>query len=323
MINGADDPRGASSRDWAGALRRLDKEPVRNCILCGSRTSEHDARWQAYLALPAEYGVARCRSCDLRWLDPRPSAAGYRVLYSDENYFGGAGASPVEYQHVMVSRRDYFERRLRGIERSRGITSGLSILDYGAAAGDFVALARARGHHCDGIELSADARGQSESLHGVRLMSAEEGDALPDASYDVLHMNHVLEHMADPLAHLRWCSRVLKLGGLLVAEVPQQFENDLDRLRRLFHLGGKQRQFDAYSLHHTYFFTPASLPALAVRAGFSVFHLRTFNADKTPLWPPVLRNWVLRFGLSLADRLHSGGNILELHAVNGRAVAEA
>ncbi len=304
---------------WVNALMQLDKEQVQACVLCGAQATGHDARWQAFLALPAAYGVAYCDNCDLRWLDPRPSATGYRVLYSDENYFGGAGASPADYQQVMVSRRDYFERRLRGIERIRGTASGLSILDYGAAAGDFVALARARGHHCDGIELSADARGQSESLHGVRLMSAEEGDALPDASYDVLHMNHVLEHMADPLAHLRWCSRVLKPGGLLVAEVPQQFQNDLDRLRRLFRMGGQQRQFDAYSLHHTYFFTPASLVTLAGRAGFSVLQLRTFNPDKAPLWPPSLRNWVLHVGLSLADRLHRGGNILELHALNGPA----
>lgn len=308
---------------WVEVLKQLDKELVPVCILCGAQAKGHDARWQAFLALPAPYGIAYCDNCDLRWLDPRPSAAGYRLLYSDENYFGGAGASPADYQQVMVSRRDYFERRLRGIERVRGTGVGLSMLDYGAAAGDFVALARARGHHCDGIELSADARGQAMSRHGVRLMSADEGDALPDAAYDVLHMNHVLEHMADPLAHLRWCSRVLKPGGLLVVEVPQQFENDLDRLRRLFRMGGKQRHFDAYSLHHTYFFTPTSLAALGARAGFTVLRLRTFNPDKAPLWPPSLRNWILHVGLTLADRLHAGGNILELHALNGPAVPDA
>lgn len=316
-MNSRDQSPGDPLPEWVRALMQLDQESVPSCLLCGELASEYDVRWKDYLALPAPYAVARCRACDLRWLDPRPSPAGYRILYSDENYFGGSGASPIDYLKVVEARRDYFERRLRRIERDRGATKGLAILDYGAAAGDFVELARKRGHVCDGVELSADAREQARSRHGIQLLSASDGEALPSARYDAIHMNHVLEHMANPLAHLHWCRRLLKPGGLLLAEVPQQFENDLDRLRRLLGLGGRQRQFDAYSLHHTFFFTPKSLVALATLAGFSVRELRTFNADKTPFWPLSLRNWVLRAGLSLADSVHRGGNIVELYAENG------
>jgi hypothetical protein len=42
--------------------------------------------------------------------------------------------------------------------------------------------------------------------------------------------------------------------------------------------------------------------------------VRTFNPDKTPFWPPSARNWILRVGLGLADRLHGGGNIIEAFA---------
>lgn len=301
---------------WHDILLRLEKERVVACLLCGDTSPERDARWRKYLALEGGYAIAYCRKCELRWLDPRPSAQGYKIIYSDEHYFGGSGASPEDYQEVVALRRDYFERRLGRIEAWLGRGSGLTVLDYGAATGDFVQIARARGHTCEGIELSSDSRQRALRMHGIQLLSAEQSGAVGEGAFDVLHANHVLEHMPDPLKFLRWCSRVLKPNGLLVAEVPNQFENDLDRLRRFFRVGGQQRQFDSYSLHHTYFFSCSSLEQAANRAGFDVTKLTTFNLDKAPLWPPSLKNWVLGVGLSLADWAHGGGNIIEVYARN-------
>lgn len=177
-----------------------------------------------------------------------------------------------------------------------------------------MALARGRGHACDGVELSDDARATASGRHGIALLSADAALQIKEASYDAIHMNHVLEHIPDPLAQLRWCARTLKPGGLLVVEVPQQFDNDLDRARRALGAGGKQPRFDAYSLHHTFFFTPRSLRKVAEKAGFSPLSVATFNSAKTPLWPFSLRNWILRPWLAAADKIHSGGNIVELYA---------
>jgi len=229
-------------------------------------------------------------------------------------YFGGAGASPADYESSTKARIGYMRARVARLENMANKQAPLSILDYGAATGDFVRAALDAGHDCIGIELSADARSVAKQKNDVALLPVEAAEAMVDARFDAIHMNHVFEHMPDPLGHARWCARVLKPGGLFVLEVPQQFDNDLDRLRRWLRVGGRQARFDAYSLHHTYFFTPSTMTALLAKAGFSVLRLSTFNSDKTPLWPLSLKNYVLRPLLGMADRLHAGGNIIEVFA---------
>jgi predicted SAM-dependent methyltransferase len=44
--------------------------------------------------------------------------------------------------------------------------------------------------------------------------------ALPGNTYDAIVMNHVIEHMLDPVAVLRECHRLLKRGGTLVLTTP-------------------------------------------------------------------------------------------------------
>ncbi|MDR3444770.1 MULTISPECIES: class I SAM-dependent methyltransferase [unclassified Dyella] len=299
---------------WQNRLGQLPVETVRDCLLCEGEHGVPDRRWYEYLDLMPPFDVVRCPVCSLRWLSPRPNAEGYATLYTDAMYFGGAGASPADYESATKARLDYMRARISRIERMSNKEGPLSILDYGAATGDFVRAGRDAGNDCIGIELSADARAVAEQKNGVTLLSIDAVEEMFGPRFDAIHMNHVLEHMPDPLAHARWCAQVLKPGGLFVLEVPQQFDNDLDRLRRGLRVGGKQSRFDAYSLHHTYFFTPSTMEALLVKAGFKVQSLATFNKAKTPLWPLSPKNYVLRPLLGMADRLHAGGNIIEVFA---------
>lgn len=299
---------------WQSRLRELPVETVKDCLLCEGVPGAPDPRWRDYLNLVPPFDVVRCPACSLRWLSPRPSAEGYESLYTDAMYFGGDGASPADYESSSKARVDYMRARIARLERMAGKQAPLSILDYGAATGDFVRAGLDAGHDCIGIELSADARAVAKQKKGVSLLPIDCIEEMADARFDAIHMNHVLEHMPDPLAHARWCARVLKPGGLFVFEVPQQFDNDLDRLRRALRAGGKLPRFDAYSLHHTYFFAPSTVTTLLSKAGFSVRNLSTFNSVRTPLWPFSAKNYVLRSLLGMADRTHAGGNIIEVFA---------
>lgn len=300
---------------WQEQLRNLPVETVRHCLLCKEVEGQHDDRWCRYLALVEPYDILRCPRCALRWLSPRPDAEGYRTLYSSDMYFGGEGASPAGYRDEAKNRVDYWRARVRTasamLERNG---PALAFFDYGAATGEFVRVALEEGHACIGVELSADARAEAKTRNGVSLLAPEQMEEIGDMRFDVIHMNHVLEHMPNPLTHLRWCANRLNAQGLLILEVPQQFDNDLDRLRRWLRAGGKRPRFDAYSLHHTYFFNPDTMTILLRKAGFQIKALATFNRNKTPLWPPAIKNWILRPMLYTADVLHRGGNIIEVYA---------
>jgi len=53
--------------------------------------------------------------------------------------------------------------------------------------------------------------------------------ALPfeDSSYDLIFCNHVLEHIPDDLQAMKELYRVLKKGGILIAQVPLEATRDL------------------------------------------------------------------------------------------------
>jgi SAM-dependent methyltransferase len=296
---------------WQQKLRELPVEEIPECLLCGAR-GKVDRQWGGYLDLEPPFGVLRCAACRLRWLSPRPDAEGYKRLYSDALYFGGKGAAPEDYAELAKGRIGYFRTRIGAITKIAAVDAPLTILDYGAATGEFVRAARDEGHECTGIELSADARATAKAVNNVSLLPANGAEQISEMQFDVVHMNHVLEHMPDPLSHLRWCRRILRPRGLLVVEVPQQFDNDLDRLRRWLHVGGRQMRFDAYSLHHTYFFTPYAMNSLLQRSGFETFKSTTFDPNSAPLRPFSMKSVILRTLLGLADRLHAGGNVIEV-----------
>lgn len=298
-----------------------ETETVAGCILCPAAAVDTDLRFGRLLGLVEPYQVQICLSCGLRWLSPRPTAAAYQRLYAYDSYFEGEHV--VESFRVLAGKRiPHFHNRLRTLERMlRTRDRPLTILEVGAATGEFAHAAQMRGHTALGYEISDGAREFARREYGVELTPGDLADT-PATSVDVIHMNHVLEHLADPRQTLLECWRVLRPNGLLAVEVPQQFDNDLDRLKSLLGLT-KAPSFTPYSLHHTYFFTPETLRRLTQAAGFETGLVSTASPGYTPLWPPHIANLLLRIYLSLADRVHQGGNIIEIYARRASEVLPA
>lgn len=247
----------------------------------------------------------------MRWLSPRPSKAAYEDIYKYENYFF-EHSDDRAYVDIVADRIPHFIGRIKKIESLIGINRKLRILDIGAATGEFINEANNAGHIATGIEPSSGAREVAKNNYNIELVNADIED-LNDNEFDVIHMNHVLEHLYDPADSLRKIHKVLNEHGYLIIEVPQQFESNLDRLRNLLNFN-KRKQFGIYSLHHTYFFKPANLSALIEKNGFSIEYIATANPDRTSLYPPKISNYILRLFLGFSDMLNKDGNIIEVYA---------
>lgn len=287
-----------------------ETEDVVSCAVCSNQASGRDCKFEKLLGLKDPYEVQECKNCKLRWLSPRPSPAAYMQLYENEDYL----SSEETYTELAKERAPYFNSRVKKIETYFPNKNKIDILDYGAATGEFVNEALKCGHKTEGIELSVEARADAKKLYNIDLSSMSL-DGLEDNSFDVIHMNHVFEHLGDPNKALAECKRVLIDGGLLIIEIPQQFYNDLDRLKKL--LGMKARvSFNIYSLHHTYFYTPNSLNKVLENNDFQVSNLCTANFNRTPIQPFKLSNLILGVFLWMSDKIHRGGNIIEVYAIN-------
>jgi SAM-dependent methyltransferase len=180
----------------------------------------------------------------------------------------GVGESVV-YTNDQLAKLPFFERRahelLATMERLRGGPGRL--LDVGCGIGTEVRIARERGWQATGIELAEGslriAREQGLDVVGEPLGQA----AFPPTSFDVVTVNHALEHIPAVRPMLDEVRRVLRPDGILFVAVPNlaawQHRTRLDRLGL------------AFSADHFLFFTPATLRRLLADAGFAVLELTT------------------------------------------------
>lgn len=106
---------------------------------------------------------------------------------------------------------------------------GASVLDVGCGdAGALIAFAE-QGAKCAGIECfdTSLERGRLRAAdHGVEVdlrKGVAESIPYPDATFDLVMLDNVLEHVTDRPLTLREVKRVLKPGGLLYMVTPKPF----------------------------------------------------------------------------------------------------
>ena len=203
--------------------------------------------------------LVRCRRCDLVYVNCVP----------DETHLeGDVGASAV-YTNDQLAKRPFFRRRahelLAAIEARRGGAGRL--LDVGCGIGTELAVAGERGWRATGIELAAAslrvARESGLDVIAQPIAAAE----LADASFDLVTVNHALEHIPRVREALGEMRRVLRPQGVLFVSVP-----NLDAWP---HRVGLDRWALAFNPDHYLFFTRETLDRLLTDAGFTVLELTT------------------------------------------------
>ena len=109
---------------------------------------------------------------------------------------------------------------------------GGRVLDIGCGAGWLTAFLGSLGWEAMGIDVDPETvkAVRSRGLD-VRLGTLED-QGFPADYFDAIVMNHVIEHIHDPLEHLRECYRVLKKGGVLSLATPNIASLGHERFRQ-------------------------------------------------------------------------------------------
>ncbi|RYD72784.1 MAG: class I SAM-dependent methyltransferase, partial [Sphingobacteriales bacterium] len=92
-----------------------------------------------------------------------------------------------------------------------------ALLDIGCGTGDFLVVAKNAGWDITGIEPSTKAKAIAANKSVV---FAENLEAIPSHSKDVITMWHVLEHVPDVQKQIAELKRILKPDGVLIVAVP-------------------------------------------------------------------------------------------------------
>jgi SAM-dependent methyltransferase len=265
----------------AMASRAVSTAP---CPACRSERWREHALAGRILALPASYRILRCARCRTSKLDPPLPPQDVEALYG-AGYFTLDGAARDrhldDFQHTSATRQPKFRNVIADLRAL--LPGGRTILDVGAATGDFVLTAREAGLEAVGVERSRAAV-DAASARGVSLL---HGDlSVVTGSYDFVHLNHVFEHFTEPLAELGRIRLLLKEGAIVYLEVPYQF-NLVERLQ--VRLAKQRFKCSVHSFHHPYMYTPKSLRRLLESNGFEVPLQRVFDARRYPSAGAVAR----------------------------------
>lgn len=161
------------------------------------------------------------------------------------------------------------------------VGSGHDVLDVGCADGDVGRLLQETGNRVSGLdrdeEAAEKARADLERVVVADLDTSSLLDHFEAASFDVVVLADVLEHLREPERALREATELLREGGRLVLSVPNVAHGAL----RLALLQGRWTYTEAGLLDrtHLHFFTRSSLLQLLEGVGLAVDDLRATVAD--------------------------------------------
>jgi ubiquinone/menaquinone biosynthesis C-methylase UbiE len=114
-----------------------------------------------------------------------------------------------------------FEKTIRLLRRVKEFGPGTDILEVGSGSGWFTILSRKHGFNTVGVEISwelvdfARKRAAKAGIDAPFHEAEAESLPLPDASFDVVYANSVMEHVKGWRESLREIHRVLRPGGLV------------------------------------------------------------------------------------------------------------
>lgn len=221
-------------------------------------------------------GVHRCGGCGFEYIAPRPSPEQTASFYDIGGYYTqGHDAtpqvgppSPSSRARMHLAWRFDRSRHLVDVIAQR-LPAGASIVDIGSGDGSQLVILARRGYRMTGVERDP----RSVSLRGQAATVFEgSAEALPPqlarGTFDAVMFKQVLEHLVDPVAALRSAAELLKPGGVMFVEVPN---NECTIARRS---GLAWEHMDVP--RHLNFFDEASLRTAATRAGLQ-FEATFFN----------------------------------------------
>jgi 2-polyprenyl-3-methyl-5-hydroxy-6-metoxy-1,4-benzoquinol methylase len=144
---------------------------------------------------------------------------------------------------------------------------GQRLLEIGVGSGSFLKAARKQGYEVVGCDLSAPICDRVRKVHGIEMHCGALATLTSETGFDVIVLNHVLEHVPSPVEFLREVNQLLSADGIVHIAVPNV---DCWEAR----LSG----WTSFEPYHLTYFAPATLKATVGLSGLSVVNLTTHDS---------------------------------------------
>jgi len=246
------------------------------CLLCG-----REGAWlyrglrDTLFGCPGAWGFRRCAAgdCGLVWADPAFSPEERERVYARYHTHGRPALAALQALYALLRGATPLHW-VRAKRERMFVPEGRPgrVLDVGCGDGARLEILRARGWDVRGVDPDPRAVEAARRRLGDRVTEGGLEDApFAPGSFDVVLLEHVLEHVEDPVDLLRRCRGLLRPGGRLSAVTPN--------VEGLGHRTFKAAWRGLEPPRHLTLFGPKSLEAAARRAGFRRPELRSTAAN--------------------------------------------
>ena len=188
------------------------------CPWCGSENAQLHLKLKDLFLTQEPFKILECKECGLLYTTPRPNKDEIERYYKSEEYYSHQenkeGFIPKVYEKVKsVNLKNKYGIATEGKGKGKA-------LDIGCGVGDFLHTMEQHGWDCTGVEPSEDAKVIAKKRIKGQLLSSEEQENLPDSSFDIITMWHVLEHVDDIRWQIQQLHRLCKPGGRIIIALP-------------------------------------------------------------------------------------------------------
>lgn len=266
------------------------------CALCGATGQVlygnlHDRLYQA----PGTWDLLACSTCKFVWISPPQSLEQLPELY--KGYYTHQHQSPQSTWITQVRRAVLTHpisiAAVRLMTRTGKLNpavlpsiwkqlwpaqgSQMRMLDIGCGNGTFLQAMASFGWETFGVEPDPSSAQIAQEYFGSRIynMTVEQAH-FGDGEFDLITMNHVIEHLPDPLTTLEECYRILRPGGRLVVFTPN--------IESLGHQVFRSAWLHLDPPRHLFLFSVDTLRVAVKRANFIPTTLGTVSSGAAFAW---------------------------------------
>lgn len=269
-----------------------------SCPVCGSDSRQVFMHGSDQLHnMPGEFILTRC-TCGLVFINPQPANDELQAYYPDDYcpyrqrkidpvlkrhhalkvfvlrwYYGCpvGGPAPRRWLRVLLTPVTFW-LSLSTLKSMIPYHGDGKILDVGCGNGGWLLRLKHAGWDVQGVEIDEPAAREAAAA-GIPTVCGTLPDAqFPDASFDVVRLHYVFEHLINPGEILDEIHRILKPGGICYIRIP-----NIDSVTfRLF----TDYWFPLDIPRHVFHYSPTTFKRLAGQHGLHVKNIR-FNSPSS------------------------------------------
>lgn len=254
---------------------------LEECGICGNKSFKFLFKQKdKNMGFDEEFSLFECENCGIIFLGPQPSYSELKRHYSNEKYYSlkciDKNSKKTKLKLFLYNL--YFNEKnknfllklvflpIKFMARGTIIKKDGRLLDVGSGSGQFLYEMKSLGLKVYGVEPGKfDEEGNKKCKLNIKNSSLTEAKYSKDF-FDIITMNHVLEHINNPIETIRGVHRILKKKGIFIVGVP----NSRSLAYKIF--GKNWHQLDVP--RHLFNYSEKILKKLLEKKGFKITKVR-------------------------------------------------